>query len=287
MDVARSARRLGVPSVTVLALEARDAMPAIVDEVTQALAEGVEIVNEVGVNAFHGTDGAVSEVVIGAARLGRDAEGRIAPIFDTPHTIAIGADAVLLALGQQPDLAALPAELAGPGGLLCTDAGAATPAPHVFAGGDAASRERTVAHAIGAGTRAARAIHGHFTGSVPVAMPGWARPVPDHVVEFAEIRLHAFARAARATRTERLPGSRVTSFVEVVEPLGEAVARAEAARCFSCGGCVGCDVCAAVCPDMAVARLGDGYRMLTEHCKGCGLCARECPRGALHMENES
>ncbi len=52
MDVARSARRLGVPSVTVLALEARDDMPAQPEEVAEALSEGVEIVNGVGVFSF-------------------------------------------------------------------------------------------------------------------------------------------------------------------------------------------------------------------------------------------
>ena len=54
MDVARSARRLGVPSVTVVALEAREEMPALAEEVSQALAEGIEIRNRLGVARFVG-----------------------------------------------------------------------------------------------------------------------------------------------------------------------------------------------------------------------------------------
>jgi NADPH-dependent glutamate synthase beta subunit-like oxidoreductase len=281
MDVARSARRLGVASVTVLALESRETMPADAEEVAQALAEGVEIVNEVGVRRFEGSSGAVAGVVTGPARLERASDGRITPAFVTADTVVVPTDAVLLAIGQRPDLADLPPALIGPDGML-----AGQPVHDVLAGGDAASSQRTVAHAIGAGTRAALAIHARLAGHAGLDGAGSVGRRPDHVVRVSEIAGHAFARAPRATRPERRPDARLTSFVEVVEGLPEPAARAEAARCFACGHCVGCDVCLAVCPDMAVARLEDGYTVSTEHCKGCGLCARECPRGALHMVDE-
>jgi NADPH-dependent glutamate synthase beta subunit-like oxidoreductase len=288
MDVARTARRLGVPYVTVLALEARDAMPAIGDEIRQALAEEIEIVNGIGVRAVRERGGAVAGVDVAPAHLGRDASGAIVPIFEAGTARTIDADTVLLAIGQRVDTAAVPSGLLGPGGIVAVGPNGATPVPRVFAGGDVASGQRTVTHAIGSGTRAARAIHAMLSGQAArrfAAPPAWSAERPDVVVPPGRIGTHAFSRAPRAERWERLPSARVGSFVEVVEGLAEPAARAESARCFTCGHCIACDVCLGVCPDMAIGR-ATGYTLDTQHCKGCGLCARECPRGALLMEIE-
>jgi NADPH-dependent glutamate synthase beta subunit-like oxidoreductase len=290
IDVARTARRLGVPVVTVLALEPRDAMPAVAAEVTQALAEDVEIVNGVGVRAFREHAGAVRGVEIAPARLGRGPNGAIVPVFDEGPAWTVDADTVLLAIGQDVDPTGLPPRVLGPGGLVATGEDGATAVPRVFAGGDVASRQRTVAHAIGSGTRAAHAIHTMLSGKTLArfsAPPPWSQDRPGVVVSPARIGLHAFAPSPRAERRERLPSARSGSFVEVVEGLGAPAARAESERCFTCGHCVTCDVCLSVCPDMAIGRTTDaGYTLDVQHCKGCGLCARECPRGALLMELE-
>jgi NADPH-dependent glutamate synthase beta subunit-like oxidoreductase/Pyruvate/2-oxoacid:ferredoxin oxidoreductase delta subunit len=288
MDVARSARRLGVGSVTVLALEARGEMPALPEEVTQALAEGVEIMNGFGVSAFAGTAEGVSGVVARPAALTRDETGAVRPRFEAGRSLRLEASSVLLAIGQRADLSALPPGFAGDRGLIVVDAGGATPSGNVFAGGDAASTERTVTHAIAAGTRAARGIHARLSGrQVPRE---WAHrfteDTPTHVVDFKEINCAHFTSARRAGQRERPAAQRVRSFVETVGALGETTARAEMARCFTCGHCTLCDTCFLVCPDMAIHRPDGGYRIAAEHCKGCGLCVEECPRGALQMVSE-
>jgi NADPH-dependent glutamate synthase beta subunit-like oxidoreductase/Pyruvate/2-oxoacid:ferredoxin oxidoreductase delta subunit len=288
MDVARSARRLGVGSVTVLAIEAREDMPALPDEVTQALAEGVEIRNGFGVSAFGGT-GDVSGVVARPARLTRDETGAVRPRFETGQTITLETSSVLLAIGPRADLSTLPADIQGDQGLIVVDADGATPSGNVFAGGDAASSERTVTHAIAAGARAARGIHARLSGRQAPRDRGnrrFAMDVPAHVVDFKEINRAHFKSARRAGRRERPAGQRVRSFVETMGALGEAAARAEMARCFTCGHCTGCDTCFLVCPDMAIHHHDGGYRISVEHCKGCGLCVEECPRGALQMVSE-
>ena len=76
---------------------------------------------------------------------------------------------------------------------------------------------------------------------------------------------------------------RLASGAEVQLGLEIEQALAEGARCFSCGTCISCDNCVAVCPDLAVKRVGDGYEVLAEYCKGCGLCVRECPTGSMTM----
>jgi NADPH-dependent glutamate synthase beta subunit-like oxidoreductase/Pyruvate/2-oxoacid:ferredoxin oxidoreductase delta subunit len=289
MDVARSARRLGVGSVTVLALEAREEMPALPDEVTQALAEGVEIMNGFGVSEFVGTAEGVSGVVARPAQLSRDETGAVHPRFETGQSVALEASAVLLAIGQRTDLSALPAAVPRDRGLIVVDADGATPSGNVFAGGDAASTARTVTHAIAAGARAARGIHARLSGRQAPRDRGVRRfttDMPAHVVDFKEINRAHFKPARRAGRLERPAGQRVRSFVETEGTLGETAARAEMARCFTCGHCTLCDTCFIVCPDMAIHHRDGGYRIAAEHCKGCGLCVEECPRGALHMVSE-
>ncbi len=289
MDVARSARRLGVPSVTVLALEAREDMPALPEEVAQALAEGVEMLNGFGVSAFVQTGGSVAAVVAQPARLERDGTGAVRPLFEPGQPLTVQADGVLLAIGQRPDLSALPGGIRRGAGLILVDRGGATSSGHVHAGGDAASIQRTVTHAIGAGTRAARSIHARLCGREPLADQGarpWTMAKHTHVVDFSEINLHGFKPARRAGRRERPAGQRLRSFVEAAGGFDPATARAETARCFSCGHCTGCDTCFMVCPDMAVHHWDGGYRIAPEHCKGCGLCVEECPRGALQMVSE-
>jgi NADPH-dependent glutamate synthase beta subunit-like oxidoreductase/Pyruvate/2-oxoacid:ferredoxin oxidoreductase delta subunit len=288
MDVARSARRLGVGSVTVLALEARDAMPAQPEEVTQALAEGVEIMNGLGVAAFAGRGDGVAGVRARPAALTRDETGVVRARFEPGDSVTLDATSVLLAIGQRVDLRALPAAIHGDRGLVAADGDGATPSGNVFAGGDAASTERTVTHAIAAGARAARAIHARLAGrsASPDRARRFAVDRTTHVVGFPEINRAHFKTARRAGRRERPADQRVRSFTETMGTLAETAARAEMVRCFTCGHCTLCDTCFLVCPDMAIHRQDTGYRVAEEHCKGCGLCVEECPRGALQMATE-
>jgi NADPH-dependent glutamate synthase beta subunit-like oxidoreductase len=281
MDAARTARRLGSASVTVLALEAREAMPALAEEVAQALAEGVRILNGVGVREFGRGRAAEGAALVEPARLERGPGGAIRPVFDGGPSVRLDADAVLVAIGQRPDLGVIPPPVGAEGGGVAAGPDGSTSSARVFAGGDVASRRRTVAEAIAAGVRAARAIEARLTGRA-----AGDEALPTRVVGPGEIRRHAFSPFPRAARWERLAPGRLASFIEVVTGLDEGSARAEAARCYACGHCTGCDVCRQVCPDVAIARVDGGYRVSADHCKGCGLCARECPRGALAMAAE-
>jgi NADPH-dependent glutamate synthase beta subunit-like oxidoreductase len=290
MDVARTARRLGA-EVIVVSLEARQAMPAVAEEIEQALAEDIRIINEVGVEKILVREGKVAGVKIRPARLSFTESGAVKPIFTEGNAVLIGAEALLLALGQLADLALLPPGLEMERGFVTVADGGASSQPRLYAGGDLAPGPRSVAHAVGSGTRAARAIHRLLSGqdSASSSLPD-AEGHSGRAVSFSEINLASFPRGARARWRECDPIERVASFVEVVQGFVDAQARAEARRCFSCGTCTGCDTCLIVCPDVAIRRLDSGlrptYQVLAEYCKGCGLCASECPRGALVMVPE-
>jgi heterodisulfide reductase subunit A len=49
--------------------------------------------------------------------------------------------------------------------------------------------------------------------------------------------------------------------------------------------CIGCNVCAVVCPFGAVEKDENNIARIEEYlCKGCGLCAARCPVKAIAMK---
>jgi Pyruvate/2-oxoacid:ferredoxin oxidoreductase delta subunit len=198
------------------------------------------------------------------------------------------ADAIVSAIGQDPDLAPLAAACDSDGPLLKTDAVGATLAERVWAGGDLTSMARFVSEAIAMGERAAVAIDRRLrrapSDDGSSMQPGAIDAEP--LVPLAAISLHYHPRQARAAAQQLAVPERLVHGGEVQLGLAMEQALAESARCFSCGTCTHCDNCVTYCPDFAVQRVGDGYRVLTDYCKGCGLCVKECPSGSMTMLEE-
>jgi Pyruvate/2-oxoacid:ferredoxin oxidoreductase delta subunit len=193
---------------------------------------------------------------------------------------SLGADALLVSIGQDADLDALAGGSAGTGAPAQRRRRWPDRLGGWWAGGDVASHDRHVSAAIGMGRRAALAIHRHLSGETAAAAA--AEPV----VSAAAIATWYHDPAPRAD-AGRLPvAQRLAGDAEVQCGLDTAAAVAEASRCFSCGLCVSCDQCVTWCPDLAVWRDDDGYHIDADHCKGCGLCVRECPSGAMLLEEE-
>ena len=272
MDVARSARRAG-HEVSVLALESEAQMPAQREEVVQAREEGV---------AFF--DGAsLRSVSNGKLNCIRVHFKSASPLEFTPiagSEFTIEADAVVPAIGQDPDLTVLRPLLDVEGALIHTDERRSTSLRGVFAGGDVASNARFVTQAIGMGKEAALEIDRWLMGDVAL------RGATEAPVSRSAINTFYHPRAERAASPLRAPNERLPGYAEVKGDLAAEQALAEAARCFSCGRCTLCDNCLQYCPDMAVRRIPGGYAIAAEYCKGCGLCVQECPTGSIAMREE-
>jgi len=279
IDVARSARRAGC-EVQLIALEREAQMPAQREEVLQALEEGVTLADGTLLrSAVRAADGIMLECVRVHFESGPlKGEFQVTPITGTEFTLV--ADAVVAAIGQDPELELLHSFAQTEGPLLWTDANGATSADGVFAGGDVASNARFVTEAIGMGRRAARAIDRRLRAREATNAPaGTALP-------FAAINTFYHPHAARAASARVRPDERLRGYAEVQLGLEAEQALAEAARCFSCGRCISCDNCFYYCPDMAIRRVAGGYEVAGDYCKGCGLCVRECPTGAIGMQEE-
>ncbi len=79
-------------------------------------------------------------------------------------------------------------------------------------------------------------------------------------------------------------------FQERSEGLSEEQTIAEAGRCMSCGMCFECDNCMVYCPQLAVLRVPKaqatmGRYVYTDYdrCIGCHICADVCPTGYINM----
>lgn len=276
MDVARTAAR-GGHDVTVLSLEREAQMPAQRDEVVEARQEGVIFFDGAQLESAGATpDGAL---LLNCRRVHFLPEGfQITPIPGSDFTIA--ADAVICAIGQDPDLAPVQSLLETGGGMIRTDERGATTLEGVFAGGDAASSARFVTQAIGMGKRAALSIDRWLRHR---DAPN-ARAAPAVGADAINTFYHPHAGRAAAGRLR--VAERMDGFAEVQLGFTAEEAQGEAARCFSCGHCTFCDNCFVHCPDMAVQKLPGSYRIAAEYCKGCGLCVRECPTGSIAMMAE-
>jgi Pyruvate/2-oxoacid:ferredoxin oxidoreductase delta subunit len=198
-------------------------------------------------------------------------------------------DAIVVAIGQDPDLAPF-AAAQGVNGLIGVDREQATRMPGVYAGGDASSMARFVTEAFGMGKRAALAIDARLRGAAASAgaAPDDAPATRvDSVIPLAAIATAYHPHSPRAIEPRLPPEPRLAGHdIEVEQAFDAATALAEAERCFSCGTCIECDNCVIVCPDLAVVRQGAGYAVLGDYCKGCGLCVRECPTGSMDMMEE-
>lgn len=279
MDAARSALRVGARSVRVLYRRSRAEMPAMREEIEEAIEEGIQLEELVApLHLRHVGD----EVLLTCRRMmlgSPDESGRRTPVpIETEDSdFDVVCDRVILALGQSADLSILPegAEIRDRERLLGLSG-----AP-VFLGGDFATNDGTVAAAIGSGRRAAWHIHRTLTGED--LFPHGERPVAG----YERMHMHVFTHAP-ARRTPQLPATRRRRTFEEVRlgmdsTSGVQAAVQEAGRCMSCGVCNQCDRCVTYCPEGILRRNGDGYNFDYDYCKGCGVCASECPRGVIYM----
>ncbi len=161
MDAARCARRLG-SEVTVVYRRTEEELPARREEIVHAKEEGIAFRFLLGPKEVLTENDEVRGLLCAEMRLGeQDASGRRRPI-PTGNLVTIEADCIIPALGTSPNplLARTTKGLVfQQHGEIQADEDGRTALEGVFAGGDAVTGAATVILAMGAGRKAARAIH--------------------------------------------------------------------------------------------------------------------------------
>jgi NADPH-dependent glutamate synthase beta subunit-like oxidoreductase len=235
IDSARTALRMGAEEVHILYRREREQMPANPQEVEAALKEGVKITFLISPVRILGEDGRVAGIECIRNKLGEpDASGRRRPVVIEGSEFVIKCDAVIRAIGQEPDLSFLQSELNlevnRKNRFVVDEKTLATSAPGFFAGGDAVTGPATVVEAIAAGHRAAVSIDCYLRGE---NYEGYWHPKPHFMVDRLEIT-EEDEKLIRPPMKELDASERIANFREVELGLDEITAICEARRCLRC-----------------------------------------------------
>ncbi len=306
IDAARSVLRMG-KKATILYRRSKEEMPAFEDEIVEAMEEGVKIRYLVNPIRIREKDD-MKRLECLRMELGeKDESGRRRPVAIPNSSFVIEVDTVIVAAGEEVEVSFLPKGIENRDGIILTRRDGSTGLKGIFAGGDLASTQRTVAHAIGSGKKAALAIDCYLQGedseeairqiligegpslSIFRHLHPEERPMNSHVVTFEELNADYFQTSKRNEEHRELAKKRIKGFEEVTSAFEEDKALREAERCFSCGTCNGCENCYVFCPDASIMKTEDifSHQVDYDFCKGCGICFSECPRGAISLKEEA
>ncbi len=306
MDCARSARRLGAETVSLIYRRTVDQMPADPEEILESAEEGIAFVEFASPTGLHVEDDRLAGLVCTRTeyRGDRDASGRKVP-FDVPDSeFEIGLDTLIVAISQHSMLDFFgdqPPELTRAGFIAVDPVTLETSIPGLFAGGDVA------AHGPSSIVRAA--ADGKRVAAVIAAAHGVARPVAATAADPIDIHGLIVRRARREYRVpiSVAPVEQRRGFEETTLGYTPAEAIAEASRCLDCHQI--CSLCVGVCPNMALmtyesepmaanlptltvrggAIIAEGGQqpfgarqrlqiaVLTDFCNECGNCVTACP----------
>ena len=161
MDCARTAKRLGAPSVQIVYRRSEEELPARIEEIKHAKDEGITFSMLTNPESFIGKDGWVTSMRCVEMELGKkDSSGRRRPQVKEGSHFCMDTDTVIIAIGQSPNplLHRTTPDLQTHdwGGIIIDKATMATSKEGVYAGGDVVSGAATVIEAMGAGKQAAK-----------------------------------------------------------------------------------------------------------------------------------
>jgi len=237
IDAARVAlRQEGVTSVSILYRRTRQEMPALAEEVQEALIEGVELHTLVSPVEIFSENGKLAGVRLIKNQLGkRDASGRRNPVPVPGSEFTMPLDTLIVTIGDVPDIdfiKSMSVDISDWGTLLIDAETLATSRPGVFAGGDVVRGPNTVVQAIADGKKAA-VILDRFLSQKNLRQP------PQSVLpqQFVEPSLLTEEQLETARRTEPKtldPAVRRRCYEEVEFALSVTEATQEARRCLRC-----------------------------------------------------
>ena len=285
VDAARTALRQGAEKVTIVYRRSRDEMPALKEEINAAEKEGVILKilysplkvhngNKIGLSCLHNELGEP------------DSSGRRKPVSIPNSEEFMHCDHIIAAIGQSTviDLFKLENENLSLNeyGLLEVDSKTCqTSHSSIFAGGDVVPGTRTVSGSIAHGLRAAWGIDCKLRGKDKANkyLPPKDTVSPEDVLK-PDIKI--LEQSERRYPDELSVGLRVKDYNEVVQPFTEAEARGEAERCLVCGMCGNCNSCIDLFGCPAFYSEDDKTFIDPNLCMGCGVCADICPNNAIY-----
>ena len=266
MDVTRTALRLGAKEVDLVCLESREEMPAVEDEIEEALREGIRVHASLGPKRFVGHGGKVAGLETIRCTSVFDSQHRFNPVFEPGTENVIPCDTVILAIGQAADLSFLAPddgiEITRQGTVKIDPETLMSTAPGIFAAGDIAYGPRMIINATADGRKAAEQIDRYLRGA------DWMPR--NYQVQITILDHHempgTFDEYSRLT-VPTIPLDRRTGIAEVETGYTEGQARREAERCLRCW----------------INTIFEGNEAEGTECILCGGCVDVCPENCLSL----
>lgn len=263
IDVARTSTRAGASTVEMYCLESRDEMPALDEEIEEAMSEDIGVNNSWGPKRIVTENGRVVGIEFKKCLSVFDEDGRFNPKFDENNTKVVKADRVLLSIGQAIDWGGLlegsKVELNPNNTIKLDPFTLQSGEPDIFAGGDAATGPKFAIDAIALGKEGAISIHRYVQPGQDLILGRDRREFKAFDKE--NIDLAGYDRLPRQ-RTPHVDGDKAkTSFKDLRPTLTKEQVRKETERCLSCG-----------------ATVVDEYL-----CLGCGQCTTKCKFDAISL----
>jgi formate dehydrogenase beta subunit len=295
MDAARAVKRLGVPEVLMICLEAPEQLFASPVETERTKEEVIDLIYQWAPKVVQADGGRVQGVELMACTSLFDDVGRFAPTYDETKKLRLEADTVIFAIGQEAELEAAQQEkIAVAGGRIQSDAlTMAASLPGVFPNGLFLAGEiftgPTLAVAAAASGRKAALAIDHFlrTGRYLTLPQDCPRPNPRLPQEQAS----RICRVPSRPLKERPVAERLQDFDAAELVYDEADAMIEARRCLHCGRgaevidrkCIRCLTCVRCCPFL-VPHMESQAVFPEVSCIACGFCASQCPAYAINIK---
>jgi len=231
IDSARSALRIGADRVIIVYRRTQDAMPAYIEEVHEAIEEGVEVMELTAPVKFIGKDNKVVGIECVKMELGQfDSSGRRKSVEIKGSNFVLDVDYVIPAVSQYADLPFISKDEIGVtkwGTFIVDPETQMSTMEGVFAGGDVVRGPDTVITAIADGKKAASSIDSYLGGNgllnkgAPIDLP--------KVYDEDEVVTHP-----QFDQEMLSPEVRKQSFAEVVLGFHKLNAIAESMRCLHC-----------------------------------------------------
>jgi NADPH-dependent glutamate synthase beta subunit-like oxidoreductase/NAD-dependent dihydropyrimidine dehydrogenase PreA subunit len=256
IDVARTATRVGSSKVEMYCLENRKEMPALQEEIDEAMEENIAINNSWGPKQIIVKNGNVVGVEFKKCISVFDENKRFSPKFDENKTKIVDADNVLISVGQGIDWGDLikgsKIELNGNNTIKADSVTNQTAEPDVFAGGDAFTGPKFAIDAIAMGKEGAISIHRFVNHGQSMTIGRLNRDYRSF--DKGNLKLDGYDHLPRQKAENTNENKSKENFKDIRGTLTENQIKKETERCLGCGAavvdefmCVGCGACTTKC----------------------------------------
>jgi NADPH-dependent glutamate synthase beta subunit-like oxidoreductase len=262
IDVARTATRVGASKVEMFCLESEKEMPALEEEIEEAVSEDIGINNSWGPKRILQENGRVVGIEFKKCLSVFDNNGRFSPVFDENETKIVKTNHVLISVGQGMEWGKLlensKVEL-NPNKTIKADSFTLqTGEPDIFAGGDAMTGPKFAIDAIAMGKEGAISIHRYVHPGQSLIIGRDRREY--HALDKENLTLESYDHTPRQRQLHVDGKESKETFKDLRNTFTEEQMKNEAERCLGCGAttvdeytCLGCGACTTRCKFDAIS----------------------------------